>query len=157
MYVHTPRIFGCVQLLRGAGLFPGQSRNKSCPALPNWRVSISRVQVCNSLPLCMPMECILRAGDRPYSPKRFDGQPGDEFQSLVGVDGAQSVGLAIVGSHFSQEFYCMTHLPKLSVPILRVFASLFLWQCRPPKGCRSCFPSHPEKASSSERGSMISV
>ena len=36
--------------------------------------------------------------------KRFDGQPGDEFQSLVGVDGAQSVGLAIVGSHFSQEF-----------------------------------------------------
>ena len=43
-------------------------------------------------------------GDRPYSPKRFDGQPGDEFQSLVGVDGAQSVGLAIVLSHFSQEF-----------------------------------------------------
>ena len=43
-------------------------------------------------------------GDQALLPQKIRWQPGDEFQSLVGVDGAQSVGLAIVGSHFSQEF-----------------------------------------------------
>ena len=42
--------------------------------------------------------------DRPYSPETFDRQTGNEVECLVGMNGTQSVGLAVVGSNLGQKF-----------------------------------------------------
>ena len=50
-------------------------------------------------------QCVHALGsDGAYSPETLDGQSGNEVQCLIGVDGAQSVGLAVVGGSLGQEF-----------------------------------------------------
>ena len=42
--------------------------------------------------------------DTSHSPKGFDGKPVDEILCLVGMDGAESVGLAVIRCYLGQEF-----------------------------------------------------
>ena len=42
--------------------------------------------------------------DFAYAPELFDVESFDKIEGFVGVDDAETVGFAIVGSHFGEEF-----------------------------------------------------
>ena len=50
-------------------------------------------------------QCVHLFGrDGPHSPESFDGQMPDKLFGLVGMNGAESVGLPVVGGYLCQKF-----------------------------------------------------
>ena len=60
--------------------------------------NLSQVGTCVDAHEVHLLECLLA-----HAPKVFHGEMGDEVECLVGMDGADAIGLAIVGSHFGEK------------------------------------------------------
>ena len=60
--------------------------------------NLSQVGTCVDAHEVHLLECLLA-----HAPKVFHGEMGDEVECLVGMDGADAIGLAIVGSHLGEK------------------------------------------------------